>query len=207
MKEFINCYGDENKKKLIEDYLISPVLYLGLLPNQSKNGCCGKLTTNYYIFNAINKKTKEETSFYAGKHCAEEILRLIQKPKLELFNPLSINSSKNQSNKGQSITISDNLDPTNNELINAINIISVAWSSIPPVFTLKIIEYTLSNPRHINYRGVEWVNKSITRDYKNRTLTQIVQDLKDENSDLRNFTFERLKQVMSEKFPKENNRF
>lgn len=206
MRTIINCYGDEKKKKLVEDYIISPILYLGLLPNQSKNGCCGKLTTNYYIFNAVNKSTNEEVLFYAGKHCAEEILNLIKKPKLELFNPLSIVSFKNHNNKNYSTTI-NNLEPINNELINAIKIISIAWSSIPPSSTLKIIDFTLKNPMSINYKGIEWVNKSIAKDYKNRTLTEITQDLKNENPDLRNFTFERLKQVISIKFPEEINRY
>lgn len=207
MKEIINCHGEENKKMLIRDYVIIPILHLGLLPNQSKNGCCGLLTKEYYIFNAINKFTKNETSFYAGKHCAEEILKLIKKPKLEFFNPLSITNSRNERGIKSSTLKIINLDPTNNELINAIKIISVAWSSVPPPYILKIIEYTLNNSMRINYEGIKRVNKSIAKDYKNRTLTEIVQDLKNENPNLRNFTFERLKEVISTKFPEEINKY
>lgn len=207
MEDSINCFGDKRKQILVEDNIIYPLLYLGLLPNQSKIGCCGKLTTNYYIFNAENKKTKKENLFYAGKHCAEEILKLIGKPKLGLFNPLSIVSHKEQNNNKKSSNIDNNLVPINKELINAIKIISIAWSSIPPSSILKIIEFTLKNPNLINYNGIVWVNNSVSKDYKNRTLTEIVQDLKNENPDLRNFTFDNLKKEMSLKFPKEINRY
>ncbi|MEJ8605594.1 hypothetical protein JSO56_01510 [Riemerella anatipestifer] len=207
MDNFINCYGSKNKKLLVENYDVNPILYLKLLPNQSKDGCCGRLTTNYYIFSAINKATNKEILFYAGKHCAEEILKLIQKPKLELFNPLSVDLYQNMGGRNSSITTKIKLDSTNNELIEAIKVISVAWSSTPPPSILKIIEYTLSNPMVINYKGIEWVNKSLTKDFKNRTLSEIVQDLKKENPRLRDFTFERLKRVISIKFPKEINKY
>lgn len=91
MKE-INCYGEENKKKLIGEYYIKPVIYLKLLANQEKQGACGKLKDRYYVFQATNKKTGEECSFYAGKHCAEGLLKLIKAEPLPFFNPLkSIN--------------------------------------------------------------------------------------------------------------------
>ncbi len=207
MENIINCYGDENKKRLIENYVISPVLYLGLLPNQYKNGCCGRLTTNYYIFYAINKITKKEISFYAGKHCAEKILELIQKPKLEFSNPLHSNSSVKSQNENHQTGSSNNIDIVNKELINAIRLISVAWSSVPPPSVLKIIDFTLNKPTIPNHKGIKWINGYISKDYKNRTLTQIVQDLKNEYPDLRNFNFERLKNIMSEKFPEEINKF
>ncbi len=84
-KAIVNCHGEENKQKLVEEYDINPMLYLGLLPNQEKQGCCGKLTDRYYIFKAKNKETKKEFSFFAGKHCAERILMLIGESKLPFF--------------------------------------------------------------------------------------------------------------------------
>ena len=45
----MNCRGEKNKQKILSKYFIKPLLHLGSLPNQVKDGCCGKLENEYYI--------------------------------------------------------------------------------------------------------------------------------------------------------------
>lgn len=205
----INCYGKENKLNLVQEYYLEPILYLGLLPNQEKQGCCGKLTDRYYIFKATNKISKEEVSFYAGKHCAEELLKLTNKNSLPFFNPLSI-IAHNITPRGNSSTTQTKkkLHIVNKQLINAIRLISIAWDSPPPVSTLNIISFTLRlDENTINKKGVSWVNEKLEFDNQGRTLTQMYNDLRAENQDFREFNFDDVRNYMSEQFPNQINRY
>lgn len=210
----INCYGNENKVKLVEKFYIKPIMYLGLLKNQEKQGCCGKLTDRYYIFKATDKISKKEVSFYAGKHCAEGILNLIKVKPLPFSNPLkSINDENTKKGNSSNNNIGSKkkkvLHPLNQKLIQAIQIISMAWDYPPPVSVLNIIDFTLNklDEFRINKRGIEWVNQNLLNDEQGRTLSQIYSDLKGENPNLKEIDFEILKNYMNEKHPEEVNRY
>lgn len=211
----VNCHGNENKRKLIEKYYIKPILYLGLLTNQEKQGCCGKLTDRYYIIKATDKTTKKEFSFYSGKHCAEGILSLINVNPLPFSNPLKSISNKNSNvdnsgNNNTTLTLEHKkaIHPLNNELIQAIQIISMAWNTPPPVFVLNIIDFTKNLDEFtINKKGIFWTNRNLDKDKENRILSDIYSDLKKENPNLKEVDFENLRKYMNEYHLEETNRY
>jgi len=191
-----SCYGQKKKEQLVINYEVEPILYLKLLANQEKNGCCGKLTDSYYIFTAIHQSTRKESTFFVGKHCAEEILKLVTKPPLPLFNPLRIDQQNlGQANNGNVRPHNrPNIHPVNRALIRAIAFISMSWNRPPSSGLLKIINFTNNRPNYINHKGVKWVNEYIINyDEQNRTLQQMYLELRAENPNMRDFNFDVLR--------------
>lgn len=84
-----SCRGEEKRKRLAQNYIITPISHLHLLPGQEKSGCGGKLTRRYYAFDFENKKNSEDKgAFLAGYICGESFLKLIGHPPIPLFDPL-----------------------------------------------------------------------------------------------------------------------
>ena len=193
-----NCRGNKIKQKLVDDYDIVPLSFLKLLPNQEKQGCCGVLKDKYYVFEYQNKQNiHEKGSFFVGYDCGEQFLDLlnIDKSKYKLFNPLSsIQSSLGSGNSESSSTIQR--DELNQEVYNAINLICIAWNQ-PPKYGIQNILNFVRNPN--NRRTDDWaikeVNRLVSNDYHNRTLTQIVQELSVQYN-IRNFSFELMNDVI-----------
>ncbi len=95
------------------------------------------------------------------------------------------------------------MHPVNKELINAIQIMSIAWNYPPPIPILNIIDYTKKlNKSTENKRGIYWINDKLIMDKENRTLTETYDDLKTEHPDLRKISFNRLCDLMDKEFPK-----
>ncbi len=195
---FKNCRGNETKQKLVDDYDIVPLSFLKLLPNQEKQGCCGVLKDKYYVFEYQNKQNiHEKGSFFVGYDCGEQFLNLlnIDKSKYKLFNPLSSmqSSLSLRSDRSSATTQRDEL---NQEVYNAINLICIAWNQ-PPKYGIQNILNFVRNPN--NGRTHDWaikeVNKLVSNDYHNRTLTQIVQELSVQYN-IRNFSFELMNDVI-----------
>ena len=185
-------------------------MYIGLLADQEKEGCCGKLKERYYVLKATEKQeTKNEFSFYAGKHCTEEILKLINVSPLPYFNPFkSIGDNVRGGTTNPSKSNKQKVNPTNKELINAIYVISMAWNYPPPISVLNIIDFTKKlDEKTVNKNGFLWINKNLSNDKDDRTLSQIYSDLKEQNPDMREIGFERLKDAMNEFYPDEVNRY
>ncbi|WP_407265148.1 hypothetical protein R5N98_06860 [Tenacibaculum maritimum] len=207
----INCYGNTNKKALVKECYLKPVLYVGLLPNQEKQGCCGKLTDRYYIFKATNKLTKKEFSFFVGKHCAEKLLELINVKPLKFFNPLKLDSDNlhgNSTSNNHLDKLKKKIHPINKELIQVISIISMAWDYPPPVFVLDIIEYTNSlDEFRVNNKGVLWVNRNLAKDKQNRDLTQIISELREVSPNFKQMDFKNIRNYLNKEYPDEINKY
>lgn len=195
---FNNCRGKEIKQKLVDDYDIVPLSFLKLLPNQEKQGCCGVLKDKYYVFEYQNKQNiYEKGSFFVGYDCGEQFLDLlnIDKSQYKLFNPLSsIQSSLSSENSGSSSTIQR--DELNQEVYNAINLICIAWNQ-PPKYGIQNILNFVRNPnnRRTDNWAIKEVNRLVSNDYHNVTLTQIVQGLSVQYN-IRNFSFELMNEVI-----------
>lgn len=195
-----SCRGKERKLEICKAFHINPIAHLKLLNGQEKQGCCGKLTDQYYIFEYRVKGDYEsnQSHFYVGKDCANDFLEIIKKPILPLFNPLkqfesqgSKDGERNTNNREKVNTV---IEPFNRELLDAINLLCIVWNVIPRGSFKKIIDYTKSYPEP-NYRGLKWFNDILTS--KNLVLRNFLNELKEAN-DLRGFPFTRLNQYLNE---------
>jgi hypothetical protein len=194
-----SCHGESRKRSLVERYTIKPIGFYRLLNGQQKPGCCGTLTDRYYAFSATAKyptksatQDKEVSYFYVGLSCASQFLELNPHPPLPLFDPLRANNNDhNNGNNGGREEFNNQVSPINRELINAINLLLMAWNEIPNGFLGAILKYTKENMERPNYNGVVWFNDVVRRDPTSRNFETIVRDLR-ANNDFRDFTFEEM---------------
>ena len=206
-----NCKCDEAKKQIVEEYDIYPISFVKLLDGQKREGCCGStLKDVYYTFSAINKKTKEEESFFVGKSCAEQFLELLKLKKLPLFNPLTdINDkSKSATNNDKKDNTKEKIDkvlPINRELLNAIALLSVIWDS--PLRSMRnVCEFSIKSSKP-NENGIIWFNEKLKNDSKGRTLTQMCDELREKYPNFKVYNFDNLRKVLLKKGVKEEDIF
>ena len=201
-----NCKGDEAKKQIVEEYDIYPISFVKLLEGQKREGCCGTLKDVYYTFSAINKKTKEEESFFVGKSCAEQFLELLKLKKLPLFNPLTDinNKSKSATNNDKKNDTKEEIDkvlPINRELLNAIAI----WDS--PLKSMRnVCKFSIESSKP-NENGIIWFNEKVKKYSKGRTLTQMCDELREKYPNFKVYNFDNLRKVLLKKGVKEEDIF
>ena len=202
--DFTNCKGIQAKKQLVDKYNIKPIAYIRLLNGQSKQGCCGKITDRYYVFEYESRDNNETGSFFTGYSCGEQFLELlgINKDRFKLFNPFYQIPNNANRNYNRAIRYDNgykNLkDPLNQEVYNAINLVFAIWDKIPISGTkiAKILDFvTRVNIRTQDFAVVE-VNNLVGKDYKSRTLDEIVSEIAI-NNNIRNFEFPLMKKIIT----------
>lgn len=214
----LNCREEHRREEIVKRYDLKLIAFTKLLKGQDKNSCAGaKCTNKYYTFQYQNKTNKYDNgSFFCGIDAAKSFIRLANIEPIKLFNPLS-GESTNHSNdgnpnettvEGEDYPYKDYMnkwDPIAKQLHNAINLIIVCWN-IPIYGKLArikaaMMEYKYKPPYP---EQIEFVNDVIAKDKKNRTLTQMVDDLRTDNPTLKHFTFELLEEKLSTKGIKSN---
>lgn len=199
-----NCRGNEAKNRIVDSYNIKPIVYIRLLAGQKINGCCGPITDKYYLFEAEHKETKKIENFSVGYDCGDQFLRLIDHEPISLFNPFQAENNqggggggggggRHNGNEAQ-------IHPLNRELKNAIHILCSAWGGYAPKGSMRrFLEYINNAPqRATNSFAIIGFNKIVGKDAKQRTLSEIINDLRVDNPTLRNFTFPLMEEVLIE---------
>ncbi|MCT6519169.1 hypothetical protein GY03_17980 [Proteus vulgaris] len=197
----MNCYGKETREMLVRKYEIHPVAYVKLLSGQKKFSCTGRLLTDsYYCFQYIKKDNSEKYgTFFCGLPTAKHFLTLTANAELTLFNPLNsgIRSSKTSSSSSKNSNEQQKpINPITRELLNAINLLIVAWNTIPYGRLAQIKEaknkYYYRPPFE---NEISYVNKVISYDKDKRTLTEILEELSQLNN-LKQYDFSLLNKAL-----------
>lgn len=198
---FTKCRGVAAKEAIVAEYNLKPVIYIRLLNGQNIDGCCGPITDKYYLFEAEHKETQKLESFCVGYDCANQFLQLIDYAPLQLFNPFQASPGRGSgTGTGGKGGHQQPIAPLNKELKDAIHIICSAWGGRAPKGSFRsFLEYINTNPaRPTKAFAITNFNQAVGKDAKGRTLTQIIQDLRLNNPNLRNFTFPLMEQVLQD---------
>ena len=183
------------------EYYIQPINYVKLLNGQSKKGCCGPLDDKYYIFSFKPRGdyNAQAKYFFVGTHCANEFLDIIGSPRLPLFNPL-INEQNHKPGAANSFPSekANYIHPFNQELIKAINMLCISWNIIPETGLERVLSYTRRWADNPNYDGIVIFNRITSSDRKNRTLSKMINELR-ENNDIKEMKFDLLNQYLDSK--------
>ena len=203
MKCAFNCRTEKKRMEIVRDYTLTPYLYTRLLNGQTKMSCTGdKLTDKYYLFEYVGKSNPKDTgTFYCGSLAANHFLQLIGNPDIQEFNPLKASTSVNgSSSSGNSGTVKTKWNDVAKELYNAICLLTICWDTHKdgPLLKIKakLERYKYSAPY---FSQVKAVNTMISKDPKNRTLTQMIEELRLKNPTLKEYSFEKLKAILNEK--------
>lgn len=219
-KETLNCREEYRREDIVKNYNLELIAFTKLLKGQEKISCAGpKCTDKYYTFQYKHKTDENNNgSFFCGINTAESFMRLANIEPIELFNPLSGESTNNSDEKetlSENSTESENSssndgykrkwNPIAKQLHNAINLLIVCWD-IPiygPLarYNADVLKYYYNEPF---VWKIKFVNNVIAKDIKNRTLTQMVEDLRADNPTLKHYDFNLLEKELSAKNIKSN---
>ncbi|MBX8945870.1 hypothetical protein [Lysinibacillus sp. K60] len=217
----LNCREEHRREEIVEKYNIKLIAHTKLLKGQDKISCAGaKCTNKYYTFQYENKKDKYDNgSFFCGAEAAKSFIRLANLEPIKIFNPLSgentrelddetphnENSTEGTDNSAKDDDYKNKWNPTAKQLHTAINLIIVCWD-IPIYgklarYKADVMKYKYREPF---FERIEFVNDVIAKDKKNRTLTQMVDDLRTDNPTLKHFNFDLLEEKLTVKGIKSN---
>ena len=219
-KETLNCREEHRRVDIVKDYDLELVAYTKLLKGQDKISCAGpKCTDKYYTFQYKHKMDENNIgSFFCGGEAAKSFMRLANIEPIKLFNPLSgessndsdeedtlSDSSKESKNHSSNEDYKKKWNPIAKQLHNAINLLIVCWN-VPIYGTLArykadVIKYKYREPF---FERIKFVNNVIGMDKKNRTLTQMLEELRADNPRLKHFSFDLLEKELSVRDIKSN---
>lgn len=194
--------GVEAKEKLVQNYNVTPLVYVRLLEGQTReNKCGGSLTLHYYLFEAENKGTGYKETFYVGDDCGKQLLDLLKIPhdRIRLFDPIAQerNNHHGGENQGGGRAIHP-LPAMNNiarELFTAINLIFIYLHNEPFGMFVKILDditkYPTSEPFPSKLKSVNTYLRN-----KNLSMSSIIEELRQNNPRFRNYTFNEIKQKL-----------
>lgn len=187
--EPMECRGTEKRQWIVQHYNVDPVAHIQLLSGQIKHSDAGATIENdYYIFEAVHKVSGEKEVIQCGMGASRDFLALLNHDGLPLFNPLhgdGGNDGEYGGNGGGGRREMEVWNPTARQLYNAIMWLIIAWDAAPgtPLFEFKsdIVEHRMNNP--CSWK-VKRVNSTIRNGGRGRTLTEIINDFR-QNNDVR----------------------
>lgn len=72
-----DCYGNK-KEDLVKKYFLTPIAHIKMLPHMTKEGCCGELTEQFFIFTYTGIKDRSDRgTFFVGYDCAHQMIDII----------------------------------------------------------------------------------------------------------------------------------
>ena len=183
-----------NRQNIVNEYDLIPISHIQLLPNQTKQNCCGPaLTDSYYVFSYENKINPNDNGYFnVGIHCANDFLRLTNQNTLPMFNILRNNNQQNNNvNNNQQNNNANNQRPIINiQLENAINIF-IAYNNVNLFgYLFKILNFVRTSKATTNNQSIVEVNRIIGSYHQ--TIPNIINYLSIRHNNLRTFNFTEL---------------
>jgi hypothetical protein len=194
------CRSSAVREKLVKEYNIKPIAHVRLLNGQERRSCTNDmLTDSYYCFTYRAKESDVTDTLLCGTHAANHFLELIHHPKLKIFDPSASEATVTGTNGGINGNTGGNVSwhPTRKQLFNAINLIIICWRQVPGGVLQKIKEEIEgSRSQEPLPRQIKAINTIISRDHKGRTLQQMLEELRNNNNNIRAFSFNLLKEAL-----------
>lgn len=193
------CRTDELREKIISQYEIKLISHVRLLKGQEVISCTGdKLIDSYYCFSYKERGKEHNSKFYCGSHAGEHFLTLLKHPKVPMFDPLAKDGYVG-GNTGTTQALGmekEKWDSTARQLFNVINFIVICWSTFPEKALLDIKTKVEAARGKVPYTSqIKRVNTIISRDKRNRSLQQMIEELRRDNN-IREFKFDLLNTIL-----------
>lgn len=199
-----NGLGDDNKKRILRQYRLVPVMHTRPLNGKTLRCCCGRpVKDRYYQFDAVDRTADKAVGVaYAGDHCADRFIDLSNElaqelgeariPSLPFFDPLEgeprVAEGGGRGNGSGQARVA--MDPLNVEVMRAINLTLICWDTAPrpgSLFSQRLEEIHRFPDRPVYDWKVKLVNTAISKG--GRRLSTMLETLRQTNPTLRHFEF------------------
>lgn len=197
--EHLDCFGEERRVEILNNYDIKLVIYAKLLRGQVKRSDARReITDTYYEFQCTLKSDNNVVkAITCGSGAGEHLLELANITKPPIFNPLR---NEFNGNHGGGNSIGSQWNKVAKELYNAIRWLICCWDTVPYGKLLEIKEsiehYYYSEPF---LKKIIFVNNVISKDKKRRTISVMIDEMRASGNDIREFNFNSINKILKEK--------
>lgn len=201
--EHLKCRGEDRRKEIVNEYNIEIITYTWLLNGRTKESDAGDIIINeYYEFLCTSKLSSEQKIIVCGKHVGKSLIKLAELKPIKIFNPL-VNINGNGNGEGRRDRGNEKKEKWNEislELYNAINILGLYWD-----ITLTGVLFDIKKDLEKYKDKVPFisriikVNKCISKDKNNLTISQMLDKLREEDENIREYRFEKINKILAEK--------
>lgn len=194
----MKCRGPKVREEIVKRYTVIPRTHLRLLHGQTKRSDAeAEIKNSYYIFDVLDDN-KVIDVIQCGLGAANHFLKLLKASPLPMFDPLvthhtshtSSSTSKEEKikaeienlTKGNGGSTKDVWNPAARQFYNAIMWLIIAWDAKPGTKIFEEKEKALKYRHCTPYDDrVLYINGIIKKDSKHRTLTQMIEELRQDN--------------------------
>lgn len=208
------CRTPKVRREIVEKYNVSPIGIYRVLGDSPMRSCAERdIAKLYYQFHYVHKEIKNDEGFFiCGNGAGSHFKELIGISKMPIFNPLKDVGEETNSTDGDRIISSNSmeLNPVARELRNAINIILLSWNKKPSDIMImqKILIKTTKKPKQEPTKyNIKAINTIVSRDYKRRSLPEIVSDLKIKYPNFKDYSFIKLNKILNQEYPNEKSNY
>lgn len=199
-----NCRNEKNREQLVKKYEIIPIAHVKLLNGQQKTSCTSNpLTDSYYLFEYRNKlNIKDSGTFYCGLPTATHFLSLTNQAALQCFNPLQVSNMNGTASavQGQGNNQQVKWNEMQFQFYIAITLLVICWNK--PIQGL-LAKFLKDAQKYKTYKPFEdrilRLNNMIGKDAKGRSLSEMLEELRVNNPNLKHYKFDLLEEVLHSK--------
>lgn len=213
------CRGKEAREKIVQDYHLKVLVYAKLLNGQTKTSCTNNLVEDrYYQFLCIKKDNENiQETIVCGTRAGKHFIELAKLPQPTFFNPcIGIANDEENGFRNRDERVRNEIgenpptkrikwDPLALELYNAINLLLITWRKTPSGILLK---YKEDLEKYSSYQPfpakIEKVNDIIGKDFKKRTLTQMIEEHRANGNNMRDYQFPLMNEILEHLGEKSN---
>ncbi|NFN93630.1 hypothetical protein FDB28_05890 [Clostridium botulinum] len=198
--EHLDCMGKERRKQIAEEYDIKLIIYAKLLNGVTKQSDAHRIIKDtYYQFQCTLKSDKNIIkAITCGSGAGEHLIELANIDKPQIFNPLRNELTGGGGGENVGNGTKKKWDPLAKELYNAIRWLICCWDVVPYGKLLDIKD-DIEKFRNEPYMWkIKFVNNTISKDSKGRTVSEMIEEVKNNSNEIRNFDFELINKKLKE---------
>ena len=206
-KSVFYCRTRERRRKLIQEYEISPLAHLKLLNGQKKLSAAGDVITDqYYCFTYKNRTNENDNgSFFCGLFVADDFLDILKLKPLPLFNPFISNTDTAIYKTIENVKNNNTWNTLAREAYIAINILIMVWNIVPYGKLEKILNEIVKYPNSEPYSWkIKEINRIIGFGNSKRTLTEMINELISMDERIKQYQFSGMIKVLEKENVKIN---
>lgn len=210
-----SCTGTKAKEEILSRYEVSLVTRMRLYDGQSIKGCCGPISTEYFVFSA-RADNKQET-IVVGSRCGREFIRLLDEKIPPMFDAQEAKKTRpsGTAEKGggdgpgqlrkkrlQSINAEEFyelLTPLNRQFYDAIHLLVASWNGVCSGTIAEMLIFLRKNP-HLDTKpwAINAFGRIVQKDTRKRSLTAMAAQLRKKNPELEFYNFNLLNDVLEQ---------
>lgn len=217
-KSIGSCHGDENRDRIMREFIIWPLAYQTLVEGCCQQGCAGPLVDKYYMFGYRERAgdpMERGGTFFCGYVVGEDFLRRLNIRRMPLFDPLtapvaptlpalSVSAPSHEATSGPAAPegmlerLDSPMHPLNIEVSQVINLLVALHNVVPTGPTLDTLgQIRDAQDVPVEDRRVRTLNNYIRAIFSGRTFQEYLAFRRGQVRRLRHYSFPLIRNILT----------